>query len=104
MSSASNFLSISPRITVLPVIHGSVDCAVEVRRVMLEQEFDCLAVPLPPSFQGNVERAIEYLPAITLVTQAEPRKFATTDWSPDRDADEDHEAEDDSLPAVSYVP
>lgn len=104
MSTASSFLSISPRITVLPVIHGSGDCAVEVRRVMLEQRFDCLAVPLPPSFQGNVERAIEYLPAITLVTQAEPRRFAATGWSPDREMDEENDIEDDSLAAVSYVP
>ena len=72
----SDFLKISPRITVLPVIHGSGDCAVEVRRVMLEQKFDCLAVPLPPSFQADVERAIEHLPAITLVTQAEPQQVS----------------------------
>src|SRR5204863_7461087 len=82
----SRFLSISPRITVLPVIHGSGDCALEVRRVMLEQKFDCLAVPLPPSFQRDVERAIEHLPAITVVTQAEPNQYLSTDWNPDRDS------------------
>jgi len=97
-----DFLKISPRITVLPVIHGSGDCALEVRRRMLEAKFDCVAVPLPPSFQRDVERVIERLPAITLVTQAEPPKFADSDWTPDRDADE--EVSGDVPGAVSYVP
>jgi hypothetical protein len=97
-----DFLKISPRISVLPVIHGSGDCALEVRRRMLEAEFDCLAVPLPPSFQRDVERAIEHLPAITVVTQPEPQGFTGAEWNPDRDADD--EGSDDLPAAVSYVP
>lgn len=100
---ASNFLEISPHISVLPIIHGSGDCALEVRRVLLERKFDCLAVPLPPSFQQHVERAIEHLPSITLVTQAEPGRFSSADWRPEGDADDDQVADEDS-PAVSYVP
>lgn len=99
-------LQIGPRISVLPIIHGSGDCALEVRRVMLQQRFDCLAVPLPPSFQGDVERAIDLLPTPTLVTQAEPRTFVT-DWSPDRDAreeEEDDEEEEAEQQTLSYVP
>lgn len=94
------FLQLSPRITVLPVIHGSGDFAVEVRRVMLSQDFDCLAVPLPPSFQDDVERAVDFLPGITAVLQEEPRSFLTEPWSPERDFEE---AEDDDR-AFSYVP
>jgi len=56
-------LKIGPRISVLPIIHGSGDFALEVRRVLLQHKFDCLAVPLPPSFQHDVERAIQLLPA-----------------------------------------
>lgn len=97
-----SFLTISPRITVLPIIHGAGDCAVEVRRVMLEGQFDCLAVPLPPSFQHAVDRAIDHLPAVTLVTQAEPSRVIASEWSPDRDSEEDDEAQDEST--VSYVP
>jgi hypothetical protein len=98
---ASDFLKISPRITVLPVIHGSGDCALEVRRVMLEHEFDCLAVPLPPSFQRHVEEAIDHLPAITAVTQSEPKQYLSAGWSPGTEsADDGDEASD----AVSYVP
>ena len=55
----SDVLQLSPRITCLPVIHGSGDFAVEVRRVMLEHRFDCLAVPLPPSFATAVTAAVE---------------------------------------------
>src|SRR5262245_23957097 len=99
----SSFLKISPRISVLPMIHGSGDCALEVRRVMLEQRFDCLAVPLPPSFRANVERAIDHLPEITLVAQAEPARYAASDWNPDRDRDDDAGPDGDS-PAISYVP
>jgi hypothetical protein len=96
----SEFLTISPRIRVIPVIHGSGDCAIEVRRVMLERQFDCLAIPLPGSFQHDVERAIEHLPEITVVTQAEPFSYSTGDWSPNRDQGEDG----DGPNAVSYVP
>ncbi len=94
----SDFLKISPQITCLPVIHGSGDFAVEVRRVMLSQEFDCLAVPLPASFQSDVERAIEFLPSVTTVLQEEPTNFSSEPWSPDQD-----EADDDSK-TCSYVP
>ncbi|QDT36822.1 hypothetical protein [Stratiformator vulcanicus] len=91
-------LKLSPKITVFPVVHGSGDFAVAVRQQMLETEYDCLAVPLPPSFQANVEEAIQYLPAITSVVQPEPREYHT-DWSPESDREDDEEEH-----ACSYVP
>ncbi|HTI50856.1 MAG TPA: hypothetical protein VL475_07895 [Planctomycetaceae bacterium] len=100
---ALSFLSLSPKITVVPVIHGSGDCALEVRRVMLERKFDCLAVPLPPSFQSDVERAISHLPGITLVTQPEPGQYRSRSWSPDSE-DGEPELDDDEFPTISYVP
>ena len=96
----SAFLALSPRVSVLPVIHGSGDCALEVRRVMLERKFDCLAVPLPPSFQTQVEQAIDVLPAVSMVTQRETSDYAPRDWSARHDEDEC----DDDRPALSYVP
>lgn len=66
---ADDFLRISPRIRVLPIIHGSGDCAIRVREELLARPYDCVAVPLPPSFQDDVEAAIERLPAISVVTQ-----------------------------------
>ena len=82
----TDFLKISDRIYVLPVIHGSGDFALETRRVMLEQAFDCLAVPLPPSFQAPVETAITQLPAVTAVVQPE---YSPLSWErPDEDEGE----------------
>lgn len=102
----SNVLQLGPRITCLPVIHGSGDFALAVRKLMLERAFDCVAVPLPPSFQAEVERGIELLPTPTLVTQPEPMEFLK-EWMPERDAEDDEsELEDDGErePAHSYVP
>lgn len=80
------FLQISPKISVAPVLHGSGDFAVEVRRIMLNHDFDCLAVPLPPSFQEDVEQAIDLLPAISAVVQEEPTEFELREWGePERE-------------------
>lgn len=67
--SAEDFLRMGPRIRVLPIVHGSGDFAVRVRADMLERAYDCLAVPLPPSFQQPVEKAIRELPALAAVLQ-----------------------------------
>jgi len=106
---SSEFLKISPRISVVPIIHGSGDFAIEVRRVMLAGDFDCLAVPLPPSFQASVERAIEFLPGITAVVQREMRSFSPPSWSAADDDEDDDEGEEWKAAAeeereCSYVP
>ena len=94
----SRVLQIGDSITVLPIIHGSGDCALEVRRVMLSQRFDCVAVPLPKSFQRDVENAIHLLPAPTIVTQLEPS--VEPGWS----SDGSPKAGDDEDRTHSYVP
>ncbi len=66
---ADDFLTISPRIRVLPIVHGSGDFAIRVREELLARPYDCVAVPLPPSFQDDVEEAIERLPQISVVAQ-----------------------------------
>src|SRR5262245_11020898 len=111
----SEVLQFSPRITCLPVIHGSGEFALAVRRLMLEHAFDCVAVPLPPSFQPLVERGIEMLPTPTMVSQPEPLRF-TTEWAgegpfaeqfEDEDDDEDEsegEVVAEGEPTQSYVP
>ncbi len=95
----SPILRLTPRLTLLPIIHGSGEFALAVRRVMLEEKFDCVAVPLPPSFQADVERAIEFLPSPSLVTQAEQGRYHT-EWSPEQDDDDDEE----NQRQLSYVP
>src|SRR5262245_3560229 len=103
---ASFVLTLGSGITCLPVIHGSGDFALAVRKVMLEEAFDCLAVPLPPSFQGDVERGIELLPSPTIATQPEAEQYHT-EWSPERDEEDDSGDEaggDAEEPTHSYVP
>ncbi len=66
---ADDFLTISPRVRVLPIIHGSGDFAIRVREELLSRPYDCVAVPLPPSFQDDVEECIERLPTVSAVAQ-----------------------------------
>ena len=61
--------ALSPRIRMLPIIHGSGDFAIVARDELLAEPYDCLAVPLPPSFQEDVEDAVERLPTISAVLQ-----------------------------------
>lgn len=68
-SASRDFLRIGPRVRVLPIIHGAGDFAIRVREEILATPYDCLAVPLPPSFQEDVESAIERLPGISAVVQ-----------------------------------
>src|SRR4051794_7491603 len=86
---AHALLKFSDRITAVPVIHGSGDFAVEVRRMMLAEKFDCLAIPLPPSFKHDVEKAMQSLPVVTLVLQPEPQDYA---------------AQEGADPTINYVP
>src|SRR5437763_6754981 len=86
-ATADDFLTISPRIRVLPIIHGSGDFAIQVREELLARPYDCVAVPLPPSFQEEVEAAVERLPTVSVVVQ--------------RDAEDDEGEPGDGF---SYVP
>ncbi len=68
---SDDFLTIGPRIRVLPIIHGSGDFALQVREELLSRPYDCVAVPLPPSFQEEVEEAVDRLPDISVVVQVD---------------------------------
>jgi hypothetical protein len=96
-----DLLHIGPRITALPIIHGSGDFALQVRRVMLDHHFDCLAVPLPPSFQAGVEQAVSSLPTPAIVVQPDAPRFSTA-WSPQSDVAVEDESDDERT--FSYVP
>lgn len=84
-------LELGSHITLVPVLHGSGDFAIAVRRLMLEQKFDCLAVPLPPSYQERVEEAIALLPIPSAVLQP-----AVADYLSGNESEEDERC--------SYVP
>lgn len=89
--------------TVLPVVHGSGDFAVEVRRLMLSHSFDCVAVPLPPSLRIEVETGVQWLPNVSAVLQREPHaEFSgTNDYSPAHENDDFDEGDDGR---ASFVP
>lgn len=105
MPQPSDVLRLGPHITVMPVVHGSGDYAVEVRRLMLAHPFDCLAVPLPPSFADPVETAVERLPQVSVVLQQDPASGFTgvDEYSPDDDTDDDDD-DDEPQGRCSYVP
>ncbi len=79
---ASDLLQLGTNISLLPVMHGSGDFAIEIRQLMLARKFDCLAVPLPGSFQLAVEQGVEVLPTVTVAVQEEETNWQTPDWKP----------------------
>ncbi len=91
-------LRLGSRLTLLPIIHGSGDFALEVRRLLLDNDFDALAVPLPPSFHDVVLDGIDRLSAPTIAVQ---RGFPPlyTQWTPESES-----AADPGDPTATYVP
>ena len=70
-STADSVFRLSPRIELFPLLHGSGDVAQEVRERLTDRRFDCLAVPLPPSFEHPLEEAVMDLPTISVIVQPE---------------------------------
>ncbi|MGZ9159458.1 MAG: hypothetical protein ACXW36_11435, partial [Nitrospira sp.] len=70
-STADSIFRLSPRIDLFPILHGSGDVAQEVRDRLIGRRYDCLAVPLPPSFERPLEEAIADLPSISVIIQPE---------------------------------
>ncbi len=66
-SPSNTIFTLSPNIYVLPIVHGSGDMAQTVRDIMVSQDVDCLALPLPPSVETLVEEGVASLPIISLV-------------------------------------
>ncbi len=62
-------LRLGSKTSILPIVHGSGHFSQIVSEWLLEKNFDCVAIPLPPSFQQSVERAILNLPRPSVVIQ-----------------------------------
>ena len=90
-------LKIGPHVTAVPVVHGSGDFAWEVRRIMGAGDFDCVAVPLPESFQAEVEKGILALPQPGIVVQDDYTQ-PLGQWQDGGDGDDDDDG------SASYVP
>lgn len=96
-------LALGNRVTCLPVVHGSGNCALAVRQWLLEHPCDCLAIGLPESFKSNVLAAVENLPTPAMILQRCLPSYSAHPWSPDEDSsDEADDAEQGE--AWSYVP
>ena len=96
--------AISDRITCLPVVHGSGNCALAVRKWLLDNPCDCLAVELPHSFRASVVAAVEKLPTPSLILQKCLATYRST-WTPDVEPQDDSAGRDESEgDAWSYVP
>ena len=116
--SAQDFLTITDRISALPIIHGAGDFAVEVRDRILKLEPDCVAIPLPPSFQDEVEAGVDELPYVSMVSVNEdaPSYFRDDEtvfdepWEQNQQPEDDSGAEDElladqiNLSSYNYVP
>lgn len=94
----SELLKIGPHVTALPVVHGSGDFAVEVRRIMMANQYDCLAIPLPSSFQDNVLEQVLHLPTPSVVVQQATPDYQT-EWT-----EHSEESEEELDNEYSYVP
>jgi hypothetical protein len=94
---SDDFLTIGPRIRVLPVIHGSGDFSIQVREELLSRPYECVAVPLPPSLQDEVEAAVERLPDVSVVVQVDAEDA-------DGEFGGEEDERDESEPGFSYVP
>jgi hypothetical protein len=62
-----SLFELSPRLTLLPTVHGSLDFAQTIRDRLLASRVDCLAVPLPNSWVETVVGAVTDLPAPSVV-------------------------------------
>lgn len=78
-------LKLSSKTSVLPIVHGSGQFANTVVQWLLNHSFDCVAIPLPASFQDHVEQAILELPKPSVVIQR------SAIWTPDLPPDAQEE-------------
>jgi len=100
-----NSLQVDNFLTLLPVVHGSASYAVAVRRFLLEHNFDCIAIPLPPSFRTAVLAGVEQLPtpsAVVQLSSPDPNTFEEDDH--EKDGDEELDQSDAIACSASYVP
>jgi hypothetical protein len=99
-------LRLSDKISVLPIVHGSGPFANTVIEWLLDYSFDCVAIPLPKSFQKQVELATLDLPRPSVVIQRPSRpesNYPITELLSWDETSDDRQLHREQL-AVSYVP
>ncbi|HWR51729.1 MAG TPA: hypothetical protein VN428_11515 [Bryobacteraceae bacterium] len=66
----------------LPVVPGRMEFALEVRRAILSEKPDVVAVELPASFQTDYLRAVRRLPEMTVLVYPDPPTKTAASSSP----------------------
>ena len=66
-------------VTAIPLVHGRLAFAIEVRRRMLETRWDAVLVELPPSLEVAVRAGLDRLPAVSVVLYREVPEFLAGD-------------------------
>lgn len=60
-------MNLTPGITIVPYLHGSIFFARYVRSIFLKQSFDCVAVDIPLIFQDHLNDTVDKLPIISVI-------------------------------------
>lgn len=71
-----------PGVTLIPVLHQRVAFAAHVRKLCLENRYDCIAVDIPVPFAHDLPAAVAYLPCVSAVVAQpanEPFFYVPTD-------------------------
>lgn len=60
-------MKFSDSLTIIPVLHGKTVFTRQIRKICLEEKFDCIAVDIPEVFSSDLGAAVEKLPFISAV-------------------------------------
>lgn len=93
MNDVRDVFQIGARVSCFPVIHGSGDFAVAIRRKLIDEQFTCVAIALPHSFRDAILAGIDLLPRPTIALQEQQFELGN-------EGDE----EDDEGRAYNFVP
>lgn len=69
-------MNLTPRITLVPFLHGSVHFAEQIRKICNEKKFDCIAVDIPAAFTNDLPQAVDKLPYVSILfTKSDEKSF-----------------------------
>lgn len=72
MSLASDTITVADRVRALPIVHGSLEYTLAVRRLFREHPPAMLAVELPENFAGPLARALPFADQIPIISLSTP--------------------------------
>jgi hypothetical protein len=99
-------MRISPKIDMVPIVHGAEMFAREARRLCSENKYDCIAVDIPSVFQDDLAEAVDELPLISVLIAYRQEIYGGGNacGSAGIGIDVDIDKDDDDLPFCYYIP